>query len=306
MSYGRESLLKAIYRNKFIYISLLPAFTLLAIFRYYPAFSAFYHALFKWSGIGVGKWVGFGNFIEMFKDPVFHVSLKNMGIITLSRVGISLIFPLLAAELTFNLRNLKAQYIYRTLFVVPMVVPVIVTLLLWGFIYRPDGLLNTVLKSLKLDYLCRSWLGDFDTALPSIIFIGFPWIAGSGTFAYLIYLAGLQAIPRSLFEASMLDGANRVQQIFSIDIPLIIGQIKLILILTIIVAIQSYYIQLVLTEGGPGYATMVPGLYMYINTFSYFRMGYGCAVGIFLFVMIFVLTVISRKYIHSDVEFEAK
>lgn len=299
-------MLRLVYKNRFIYVSLLPTFVLLIIFRYYPAFSALYHSLFKWHGVRTEQFVGFANFVEMFNDLEFQASLKNIAIITAVRVIISLTFPLLAAELTFNLRNLRTQYVYRTMFVVPMVVPVIVTLLLWGFIYRPDGLLNAILEAFGLGYLCRSWLGDFNTALPAIIFIGFPWIAGLGTFAYLIYLAGLQAIPESLFEASTLDGATRIQQIFSIDIPLIMGQIKLVLILTIIVVVQSYYIQLVLTEGGPGYATMVPGLYMYYNTFSYFRMGYGCAVGTFLFAIIFTLTVINRRYIRSAVEFEAK
>ncbi|MGQ9632530.1 MAG: carbohydrate ABC transporter permease [bacterium] len=303
MERKRSALLKSVVKSKFIYLSLLPTFALLITFNYYPAINALYHSLFEWDGIRYEKFIALGNFIEMFRDPVFLIALKNVLILTAAAVVISLTFPLIAAELTFNLRSLKAQYIYRTMFVVPMVVPVIVVLLLWGFIYRPDGLLNEILKTIGLKSLVKPWLGGFNTALYAIIFVGFPWI---GSFSYLIYLAGLQSIPQSLFEASLIDGASRIQQIFTIDIPLIMGQVKLILILTIIGVMQGYTLQLVLTKGGPGYATMVPGLHMYNSAFQYYKMGYGCAIGTFLFAVILILTVINRKYIQTSVEFEAK
>lgn len=299
----KDGLLSLVYENKFIYISLAPIFALLIIFNYYPAINAFYYSLFEWDGVRYERFVGFANFVELFDDSIFRASLKNVAIITTARVIITVTFPLLAAELTFNLRNLRIQYLYRIMFIIPMVVPGVVVFLLWGFIYRPDGLLNTILRVLQLDRLTRSWLGDFNTALPAVVFIGFPWV---GTFSYLVYLAGLQAIPKNLFEASTLDGASRIQQIFSIDIPLIVGQMKLMVILTIIGVIQTYTAQLILTKGGPGNATMVPGYHMYMNAFYYSKMGYGCAIGTILFVIIFTLTVIARKYIRSSVEFEAK
>ncbi|MGC8972482.1 MAG: carbohydrate ABC transporter permease [bacterium] len=296
----KNSFLKSMYKNKFIYISLIPTFALLLTFNYYPAINALYHSLFEWDGIGYEKFIGIGNFINLFRDPVFIIALKNVLILAIAGVSISLTFPLLAAELTFNLRNLKMQYLYRTMFVVPMVVPGVVGLLLWGFIYRPDGLLNAILERVGLGNLCRPWLGDFNTALYAIIFIGFPWI---GSFNYLIYLAGLQSISRELFESSIIDGATRLQQIFYIDIPMILGQVKLILILTIIGVMQGYTTQVVLTQGGPGYATMVPGMHMYNSAFQYYKMGYGCAIGTFLFGVILILTIISRKYIQAPTEF---
>ncbi|MCX7796882.1 MAG: sugar ABC transporter permease [bacterium] len=296
----RSSLLNSVYKNKFIYLSLVPTFALLLTFNYYPAINALYHSLFEWDGIGYEKFIGIKNFVNLFKDPVFIIALRNVSILAISGVIISITFPLLAAELTFNLRNLKMQYLYRTMFVVPMVVPGIVVLLLWGFIYRPDGLLNNFLTILGLGSLTRPWLGDFNTALFALIFIGFPWI---GSFNYLIYLAGLQSINKELFESSIIDGATRLQQIFYIDIPMILGQIKLILILTIIGVMQGYTTQVVLTQGGPGYSTMVPGMYMYNSAFLYYRMGYGCAIGTFLFGVILFLTIVSRRYIQAPIEF---
>lgn len=296
----KSKLLKEVLKNKFIYLSLIPTFALLLTFNYYPAINALYHSLFEWDGIGYEKFIGIGNFVNLFQDPVFIIALKNVVILTIAGIIIALTFPLLAAELTFNLRNLKMQYLYRTMFVVPMVVPGIVGLLLWGFIYRPDGLLNAILEAIGLRHLTRPWLGDFNTALYAIIFLGFPWI---GSFNYLIYLAGLQSISRELFESSIIDGATRLQQIFYIDIPMILGQIKLILILTIIGIMQGYTTQLVLTQGGPGYSTMVPGLHMYNSAFQYYKMGYGCSIGTFLFGIILFLTIISRKYIQAPMEY---
>jgi len=297
-----QNALKRLWDKGFVYFSVLPSLALLFMFRYYPAFVAFRRSLYDWSGGSEAKFVGFGNFVEMFSDEVFRYSLRNVLILAAAEALISLVFPLLAAELTFSLKSLKAQYVYRTLFVLPLIIPITVTLLLWGFIYRPDGLLNALLQSLSLEHWCRAWLGDFKTALYAIIFIGFPWIGGRGTFSYLIYLAGLQAIPQEVFEAGAIDGATGLRRILSIDLPLLLGQIKLILVLAIIVIMQSYYIQLILTGGGPGYATMVPGLYMYTQTFTYFRLGYGCAVGVFLFAIIFTLSFFTRRYIRSDVD----
>ena len=131
---------------------------------------------------------------------------------------------------------------------------------------------------------------------------GFPWVSG---IAVLIYLAALNNIGEELFDAARIDGALGFTRVRTIDFPLVLGQVKLLSVLAIIGSLQGYAMQLVLTKGGPGYATEVPGLVMYQEAFSYQRLGYACALGLVLFVVILALTYINLRYIRSSVEYEA-
>jgi len=118
----------------------------------------------------------------------------------------------------------------------------------------------------------------------------FPFVGGIGV---LIYLAGLQGISTEIFDAAALDGASGLRRFFSIDLPLIKGQIRLNLVLSIITGLQVLVGPLVLTNGGPVDATMVPGLYMYQQAFTYGRLGYASAIGVVVFIAVFVLTVMN-------------
>lgn len=294
-------LLQRIFRYKESYLLLLPTFILILIFNYYPAASALYHSFFDWNGANINKFSGINNFILMAHDTILWQSFGNLLQLTLISVVISLIFPLGAAALIFHLRDLRLAYFYRVLFVVPLVVPSLVVLLIWRFIYSPNlGLLNQILKIVHLESWVRPWLGDFTLALYAIMFIGFPWVAGIGT---LIYLAGFQGIPAELLDSAAIDGASTRQRFFFIEIPLVLSQIKLVLILTIIGSIQSFTTILVMTNGGPGTKTMVPGLFLYRNAMQYNKMGYACAIGTVLFLITLVLTYLNTRYLKSSVEF---
>jgi raffinose/stachyose/melibiose transport system permease protein len=296
-----RSILREIVKMKNCYLLLLPTFVLLFIFEYYPAFSAIYHSFFDWDGFTLPKYVGLGNFIQLLlKDPVMSISAKNITILTLFRIIIAITIPLIAAELVFDIFNMKMAYIYRTLFVIPMVVPSMVNLLVWKFVYNPQyGLLNQFLKVIGLQNLCKAWLGDFSTALYAILFVGFPWIS---SLWFLIFLAGLQNISPDIFDAAKIDGVTGLNRIRFIDIPLIVGQLKLILILSTINALQGYVGIMVLTNGGPGNSTMVPGLYLYNNAFYFNKMGYACSIGVILFSVLLLLTYVNLKYIRSSEE----
>jgi len=296
-----KSTLREMSKKRHCYLLLIPTFTLLLTFNYYPAFSAIYHSFFQWNGFNLENFIGLANFKEIWHDPVMRVSTINMIKLTIAGIVISVTAPLFAAKLIFNLRNLKAGYFYRVLFVLPMMVPWIVSLLIWSFIYNPNiGLLNQVLTALGLENWTRAWLGDFDISLIAIIFIGFPWISG---FSLLIYLAGLQAISESVLDAAVIDGCSALSRFWRIELPLVMAQIKLIVILSIIGIIQGYVNIMILTGGGPGDATIVPGLHMYNSAFFYNRMGYGCAVGTLLFIIILSLTYLNLRYIKSSVEY---
>jgi len=121
----------------------------------------------------------------------------------------------------------------------------------------------------------------------------------------LIYYAGLSSIPESVNEAALLEGCVGLKKFFLIDIPMVLSQLKLILILTVIAGVQGFESLIILTGGGPGYRTTVPGLMMYFNAFSFQRFGYACAVGVFLFALIFTLTIINIKFFKSAEELQA-
>jgi raffinose/stachyose/melibiose transport system permease protein len=222
--------------------------------------------------------------------------------LAIAAVTFALTLPLLAAELIFNLHSERWRFSYRVLFTIPMVVPWIVTVLVWQFLYDPiDGPINRVLLGLGLGNYARAWLGEPQTALWAIALMGFPFVAGLNL---LIYLAGLNSISTEVLDASKLDGATFWQRFLHVDIPLIRGQIRLIVILTTITQIQNFAPVLILTKGGPGYSTMVPGMWMYQNAFLFGKMGYASAIGVVLFAVMLALTAMNTRLILSSDEYE--
>ena len=199
----------------------------------------------------------------------------------------------------FRLKSDRAQYIYRIIMVWPAIVPGLVTLLLWQFIYDPNaGVLNAILDAIGLDqWATKAWLADPDLALYAIMGTSFPFVGGIGV---LIYLAGLQSISTEIFDAAALDGAGGIRRFFTIELPLIKGQIRLNLVLAVITGLQAIVGPLVLTNGGPVNATMVPGLYMYQQAFSYGRLGYASAIGVLVFIAVFILTVMNLTLFRDD------
>ncbi len=284
-----------------IYIFLIPTFLLLAVFTFYPIVSAFWHSFYRWDGIN-SQFVGMENFVQMFTaDRAFIASLPNVALLTIFRLVVAMTIPLLAAEVIFSLRSGAVAYFWRVLLVIPMVVPVVVLILVWLFIYDPQmGILNTLLTNVGLQEWKQLWLGDLRIAIWCIAFFGFPWVSGLNL---LIYLAGLDSIPHELFDAAAIDGASRIKRFFYVDVPMVMGQLKLIFILTLITQLQNFQDVLIFTNGGPGQATVVPGLVLYHSAFFYNKMGYASAIGVTLFVVILIITIINMTVIRSDTEY---
>jgi raffinose/stachyose/melibiose transport system permease protein len=276
---------------------ILPALLALAVFRYYPVASAVWHSLFAWNGFTAGKFTGLENYRQLLADPVMGAATLNILAYIGIRVALNLAFPLVAAVVIFHLGPTRASSAYKALFTVPLAVPLMVVLLVWKFIYGSrEGILNVALRAVGLGGLARDWLGGFDTALGAISGLGFPWVTGIGIagFGMLLYLAGLQGIPPELFDAAAVDGVSAPRRFFRLELPLIAPQLWLVALLTVINTLQSYVPVMVLTMGGPGTASMVPGLYLYLNAFSYDRFGFACAIGV---VMALALAVLA--YLHA-------
>ncbi|RED87866.1 carbohydrate ABC transporter permease [Cohnella phaseoli] len=279
------------------YIFLIPIFLVLGTFKYIPFFNAVKMSFYNWNGANVKEFVGFDNFVRLFQDDTFYTSLKNIGIFTASGVLIQLTVPLLAAVLVFHVKQLKLQNLLKVWFVVPLVIPSIVIYLTWQWIFAGEyGVLNQLLEQLGLESWTHAWLGESKTAIWSIVFVNFPWIGG---ITFLLYLAGLMSIPSELFEVAKLDGMNAWQRFIQLELPLVRSQVKLVMVLTIINQIQSFENVLVLTNGGPGDKTITPALYLYTKGFSYSEMGYASAIGLVLFVILLLLTLINNKFVKN-------
>jgi raffinose/stachyose/melibiose transport system permease protein len=299
-----------------LYLFVLPSIAMVGLFSYFPAGSAIFHSFFEWSGGESKLWVGFENFRRAWDDRVLWGSFVTVSFLIVFNL-FKLIPSILLAVLIHRVTSDRWQYFYRVLLVVPMIIPSLVTLFIWKFFLDPNiGVLNKVLDVTGLKHVlvwCDDlfgwgvfeagapigWLSQPDLILPSLFIWGFPWIGAVGV---LIYLAGLQSISTEVYEAAELDGAGSFRKFWHIELPLILTQIRLTLVLLIIGTLQGYGLQLLLLGqgGGPGGRGMVPGLWMYNRAFVAGEFGYACAVGMILFCFIAGLTWLNNRYVRID------
>lgn len=288
----RSTFLQRLWRARLAYLFLLPSLLLTGWFSYVPAYTALTRAFTDWDGLNPPNFTGLENFRRAVSDPVMQEAGGHSAIWVALGLLLAVIPPLLVAELIYHLRGQRRQYFYRTLFVVPIVIPSLVLLLVWSNFYRSDGLINQVLGALHLTSLQHGWLSNPSTALYSLIFLGFPYI---DAFYLLLLYAGLQGIPREVTEAARLDGASGLRRVFSIDLPLLAPQLRLIALLAIIGNVQYFISPLVLTSGGPGNATTVPALLMYQTATKFGEYGYAMAIAVLLFLVVVALTALSQR-----------
>jgi len=285
------------------YALLLIPLALLGVFVYAPFFWAFTGSLYEFEVGAPARFVGMNNFTEIFsRDPIIWPAFSNMLFLTVFMLCVRLTIPLIVAKLIFSLPGERSRYLYRIIFLVPIVVPAVAVQLIWGgIVYADQGLINELLQAVGLDHLVTGWLSNPRTALLACVMVGFPFAGG---IEILIYYAGLSGIPQSVNEAAKLEGCVGLRKFFYIDIPMVMSQIKLMLVLTIIAGVQTYENLFILTRGGPGFTTTVPALWMYYNAFSFQRMGYACAIGVCLFLVVLTLTALNMRYIRSTEELE--
>ncbi|WP_283134618.1 carbohydrate ABC transporter permease [Rhizohabitans arisaemae] len=267
------------------YLALLPTVALIGLFAYEPAINGIIHSFFTWRPGFTSTFTGLANYERMLTDELWWSSVANLGYVFVFGI-FTWIVPFIAAQLVISLSRRRAQFVFRTVLILPIAFPQIVTLLIWSFMYHPqDGVLNSLLSGIGLDGLRQNWLGDPGLALLSLLVIGFPWVAG---LPFLIFLTALQNIPQEIFEAAALDGAGRIRRIFSIDIPLMASQFTLLLFLAVISTLQYGMAAFVLTGGGPDNATQFPILRMLAAAFSGRDWGYAATLSTTLFAVTLV------------------
>lgn len=300
----RYALRVRLRRSLPFYVYLIPTFVLLGFFSYYPIVSAFRLSFFDADFGSAQVWAGLRNFTDMWHDEALRSSVPKVALWVVFQLAVQLTVPLFIAELIFHLKRESHRNFWRMVFVIPMVVPGIAVWLIWRFIYSDQGIVNAFLTAIGQEDMTRGWLNAPGTALGSLFMIGFPFVY---PIAMLIFYAGLLQIPSEVQESARLDGAKALRRFFTIDVPLLLGQVRLILVLVVITVItQSYQIVLVLTGGGPGDATMMPGLVLYNDAFGFQRLGYACAIGVVMFIVVLILTLVINRVIRSSTEFEAR
>jgi len=255
--------------------------------------------------------------VRKIGDQMLWMSFRLIFILILANL-LKMWPSIFTAVCIHRLKSDRMQYLYRVLFVVPMIIPQMVALLVWKFFYDPNvGALNKIIVATGLDNVLvwldkwvfhlgvfvepfkPAWLGDPSLIIPALIFWGFPWV---GVVGVLIYLAGLQNIGADVYEAAEIDGINWWNKFWRIELPLIMTQVRLNLILMVIGTLQAYGFQLILLgpEGGPRNKGLTPGLYMFYRAFLNQDYGYACALGMILFVIILALTVINQRYVRVE------
>jgi multiple sugar transport system permease protein len=254
-------------------------------------------SLTEWDLLRPPEFVGFSNYGAMFRDPLFWQSLGVAFYFTLVSVPLfqGLAF---AVALLMNV-NVRGIALFRTIYYLPSIVPVVANALLWAWVFNSDfGLLNAGLRVLGLPKVL--WLQDPRWAMPALITMSLWGIGG----AMLIYLAGLQGVPQQLYEAAELDGANYWHRFRHVTIPMVSSVIFFNLVLGLIGALQTFTQGYIITNGGPQNATLFYALYIYRRAFTDFKMGYAAALAWVLFTIVLVLSVLVFRYLGRQVYYE--
>lgn len=279
------------------YLFIMPWLLGFLIFTAGPMVASLCLSFTDYRALSPPQWVGLANLSRMIHDRYFWISLKNTAYYTFLGVPAFLITALVVA-LALNVK-IHGVSIYRTIYYLPSITPTVATALLWVWIFNPDfGFANVVLESLHLPPL--GWLADPALAKPCFIMMGM-WGTGS---TMLIFLAGLQGIPQSLYEAAEIDGASLWSRFTHISIPMLTPTIFFNLVMGIIGTFQVFSTAYVATGGGPVNATLFYVLYLYRMAFESFWMGYASSLAWVLFVIILIFTVIQLKLAQRWVYYE--
>ncbi|MCG8401896.1 MAG: sugar ABC transporter permease [Firmicutes bacterium] len=272
------------------YAMILPDALGLLIFVFAPIIYAFYVSLHKWNGLKEMKFIGVSNYIKMFSDEHFWLSIWITIKYALIYVPSIFCFALLFALLVHSIKG-KMQQFYRIIYFIPYAISTVVAALIWTFMYDPmRGYLNAALKFAGIE--SQNFLASTTQALPSVAVVGIWLVLG---YNMVLFLAALKDIPQSYFEAADIDGANSLQKFFSITLPLLKETSLFVVIVTTIGSFQAFDQIKVMTNGGPALATNVTVFYIFRQAFEISKLGYSSAIAFILFIIIMVLTLIQLK-----------
>jgi multiple sugar transport system permease protein/raffinose/stachyose/melibiose transport system permease protein len=253
-----------------------------------PLISSFFYSFTDWNGFRQDfNWVGFDNFAKVMRDKAFANAIKNTVIWMIAAVilpvGGGLSIALILHE------GIWGANFYKSIIYLPICLSLAVIGQVWIWIYQPDwGLINTILRLLSLDQFTLAWLANTKTALASVIIA---WSWQQVGLAMVIFLAGLTSIPSELSEAAEIDGATYFQSLRYVVVPLLSPATVIVIALSIINSLKSFDIVYMMTQGGPFHTTDTLAMFMYLESFKKYYMGYGSAISVVLFLIAMVIIV---------------
>lgn len=276
-----------------VVLFLSPAIAFYALLVLFPLVQAGYYGLFKWNGLGPATdFIGLDNFRAVLNDEIFRKAVSHNLIILALSLFVQL--PLALALALIVGREMKGRAFFRTIFFLPYVLSEVVTGVVWQFLYQPQSGINEFLGSIFPSWEPRSWLGNPDTVLYAL-FVVITWkFIG---FHIILYMAGLQGIPREFEEAAQLDGASPFRVTRDITIPLLGPTIRLTIFLSALGSLQFFDLIWIMTTGGPVNSSHTMATYMYDFGFRRFQLGYGAAVSLIIFVICFGFALVYQRLV---------
>lgn len=282
-------------RNAVAYLFLLPYLVVFVVFLLIPAIASLFISFTNWRILGDPEWVGLQNFQNLFTDNQFWLAFRN----TLAFTAITVPFLALGGlglAVLLNMR-LRGRLLSRTVIFIPYAIMVTVVGILWRWILDQNfGLLNYYLGAISPQFHALSWLTSIQRALPAIAITTVWWQIGTNM---IIYLAGLQEIPEELYEAARIDGASGWQQFLYITLPSLYLMHIFVIPMSVISSLRVFGQVMVMTAGGPIGATYTIVQHLYNKGWINQYMGEAAAVGVFLFALTFVLTVMQLRFFRA-------
>jgi len=261
----------------------LPALAAYCAFVIYPLILGIQYSFYRWNGVGPSEWVGFANYLRVFTDATLLGSIRNAFVLIAFFTIIPVAAGLVLATLIRSMRPGPFSSLSQTILFLPQIIPLAAAGIAWSWMYAQTGAVNQILNAVGLGFLARPWLGDFQTALPAVGLIGSWVLTGLCT---VLFLTGIGKIDQSLYEAVRLDGASWWREFVTITIPGLRQEIAVLTTITIIAALSSFDIIYTTTLGGPGRATLVPGISIYRIGFTQSDVGLASAFGIVLMALV--------------------
>ncbi|MEV0226516.1 sugar ABC transporter permease [Streptomyces sp. NPDC050704] len=283
---GARSVVRRLKKSRAPYLFIAPFYVLYVLFMLVPVAVSLWLSLTEWVGLGTPHWVGLRNYRLLATDVSFHRALGNTGVFVL--ISLCLVVPLaLLIAQALNTRGLRVRDLWRTAYFVPIVVSPIIVALIFGLVFdRQFGLLNSVLRAL-FGTGGVDWLGDPDLAKVSVgLVMLWRWTG----YLTVFFLAGLQAVPRELYEAAALDGAGRIRTFTTVTLPALKPVTAFVVVTSFIGAAQIFEEPYLLTGGGPAESTLSVTMFIYRAAFQRQQFGYAAAAAVVLFVLVFGLS----------------
>lgn len=267
------------------YAFISPFFILFTLFMVVPIGAGVYLSLTDWAGLGSPEYIGFDNYTRLFQDPSYGAALGNTAIYTVFALAVVLPASLLIAQ-ALNARGLVLRDFFRLTYFMPVVLSPIIIALVFGLIFDGEyGLLNAVLEAL-FGFGGVSWLTDpFWARVVVVVLVLWRWTG----YLTIFFLAGMQAVPRELYEAAEVDGAGPVRRFFSVTLPQLKPITAFIAVTMLVNTAQIFEEPFLLTQGGPGESTLSLSMFIYRAAFQRQELGYAAAAGVVMFIIVFAL-----------------